>query len=262
MSVSVVIPCRNAGATIMNAIASVQSQCAPGLQIETICVDDGSTDSTNEKLAGLARAKAITFLQHSSTKGAPTARNAGLQIAQGQYVQFLDADDVIQPGKLQRQAHGLSESGADFVAGAYKLISMDGQFSIRQPEQDVWAGLIASRLGKTSSNLFRTDTLIEIGGWSVDQESSQEYELMFRLLQHRGVDEPRVVLDRTIGTDIITMPGSISVRTPAANAMRFLELRKKIIAYLEAENGITTYRKQCYKVACQLAYNDIRPREA
>ena len=256
-SISVVIPCLNAEATILTAVSSAQSQFESNIDMDIICIDDGSTDSTHDLLSELAAQGLITLLQHATKCGASAARNSGLRAASGEYIQFLDADDVLLPGKLQRQMTLLSESGANFVAGAYEIRHLDGQCSTVYPETDLWAGLISSKLGKTSSNLFRSKSLHEVGGWAEGQKSSQEYELMFRLLQHRGPDGARVALDRSVGTRIISTAGSISNRDSASNALRFIRLRRKMIGYLRHENLLTDYRKCCYETAYQLSLRDL-----
>ncbi len=94
--VSVVIPVYNGAATIGRAVASVLAQEYDGT-IETIVVDDGSTDATREILAGFrGRIRVI----HQPNRGPAAARNAGARLATGEYLAFLDADDEWLPGKL------------------------------------------------------------------------------------------------------------------------------------------------------------------
>jgi len=94
--VSVVIPCFNQGRYLSAAIESVLAQShAP---TEIIVVDDGSTDET---AAVAAREGArITYVRLERNRGAAAARNAGLRRSGGSYLQFLDADDLLERGKL------------------------------------------------------------------------------------------------------------------------------------------------------------------
>jgi len=100
--VSVVIPVRNGVKYLGEAIESVLRQGLPN--IELIVVDNGSTDGS--------RAVAESFgspvrLIDEPERGAAHARNTGVRLAQGEYLAFLDADDVWAPGKLDRQLNEL-----------------------------------------------------------------------------------------------------------------------------------------------------------
>lgn len=96
--VSVVIPAYNVGAHIVEAIDSVLAQdYAP---VEIIVVDDGSKDDTAEVVA--TRFPQVTLIRKVNG-GAATARNAGIRQAQGEFIAFLDADDIWLPGKLKAQ---------------------------------------------------------------------------------------------------------------------------------------------------------------
>jgi glycosyltransferase involved in cell wall biosynthesis len=110
--VSVVIPTHNFGRFIEEAVASVFSQEAAGLEV--IVVDDESTDDTMERLARIADGRLRTVrLAHG---GVGAARNHGLSLARGRYIAFLDADDRWRPGKLRRQLAILeSEAAVGFV---------------------------------------------------------------------------------------------------------------------------------------------------
>ena len=255
--VSVVLPCFNTETTIATAIASVQSQYESNVDLDIICINDGSTDSTHSLLSAFAAKGVITLIEHSTSRGASAARNSGLQVTRRKYIQFLDADDILLPGKLQRQVNLLMDSGADFIAGAYEAKRMDGSCSTQYPEEDHWAGLISSKLGRTSSNLFRTKTLHEVGGWAEEQKSSQEYELMFRLSMRGELYDGNVAFDSMIGARIISTEGSISNRDLEGNAIQFIQLRQKMIDYLHREKLLTDYHKSCYETMYQRSLADL-----
>jgi len=97
--VSVVIPTYNRAAYIAEAIRSVQAQTYP--EVEIIVADDGSTDDTAEIVARFGSAVTYLPLTH---RGQPAAtRNAALRAAEGEYVAFLDSDDLFLQDKLARQ---------------------------------------------------------------------------------------------------------------------------------------------------------------
>lgn len=95
---SVIIPCRNAAAYIDTALASVRAQSVP--PHEVIVVDDGSTDGSGERVA----AHPDVVLLRMEGAGAPAARNAAIDVASGDYLAFLDADDRWLPEHLARAA--------------------------------------------------------------------------------------------------------------------------------------------------------------
>lgn len=102
--VSVVMPAYNTARFIKDAIDSVLEQDYPALEL--IVIDDGSTDGTVELLHHYGdRIRLIT----QSNKGAGAARNQGLQAARGEFIAFLDSDDVWLPGKIAAQVSHLQQ---------------------------------------------------------------------------------------------------------------------------------------------------------
>ena len=97
--VSIIIPAYNAECWISNTILSALSQTWPKKEI--IIVDDGSTDNT---LTAARRFESeILKVVAQQNKGASAARNKGLRFAQGNYIQWLDADDILAPDKISHQ---------------------------------------------------------------------------------------------------------------------------------------------------------------
>jgi glycosyltransferase involved in cell wall biosynthesis len=249
--ISVVIPCFNVQDTLREAIESVQAQSAPVL--ETICINDGSNDSTLALLSEMALDGIVKCIHLETSGGASRARNIGSLSAKGKIIQFLDADDTLADGKLLRQITILNESGADFIAGGYEYQNLAGNISTHQPDKDAWAGLIESKLGRTSSNIFRAEALQAVGGWSERQRSSQEYELMFRLLRNGA----RIAMDDLIGARIRAKIDGISNTNIRDNAIRFIELRGDIMNYLERNQLITSHRKTCFARICEIMNQEI-----
>lgn len=104
--VSVIIPSHNHAAVVGEAIASVLEQTIP---VEVIVVDDGSTDATPAALAAFADDPRVrSFRQDHS--GPSAARNLGIDLAAGAFLMFLDADDTIEPTKLETQIAAFDDS--------------------------------------------------------------------------------------------------------------------------------------------------------
>jgi glycosyltransferase involved in cell wall biosynthesis len=112
--VSIIIPCFNAEQWIEHAVESALSQT--WTEIEIIAVNDGSTDKSLAVLARLAGPK-VTVVDQPN-RGASSARNAGLLRARGQFIQFLDADDLLSPTKIGNQVRQLLVAGPKAVSTA------------------------------------------------------------------------------------------------------------------------------------------------
>jgi glycosyltransferase involved in cell wall biosynthesis len=235
MKVSVVIPCYKSAGFIREAVLSVVDQTLADKEL--ICVNDGSPDHTLEVLWELQKefAEAIPFFVIDQINaGACAARNTGLVRARGEYVQFLDSDDQLAPGKLAGQVAIADSTRADIVAGSYRRVKPDGAVMFTRKyepfmAEQVFPLLLNTNLGITSSNLFRTASVREVNGWDENLKSSQEYDLMFRMIQHGGL----VALDSEVLTAVVHREsGSISRTNEKANAERYVALRIRMRDYL------------------------------
>lgn len=135
-SVSAIIPVYNGEAFLADAISSILRQNYPSLEI--IVVDDGSVDKT---AAVIQRFPKVRYV-YQENRGAPAARNRGLQMARGELVGFLDADDLWSDDKLERQVSLFKrEPSAEIVVGytqRMQLIGMkDGKHEFRNYEVPV-----------------------------------------------------------------------------------------------------------------------------
>lgn len=106
--VSVIVPCFNAARWLGDTIASVRAQTHRSLEI--VAVDDGSTDGTAAVLESLAGQDLRVLQQPNRGQGA--ALNAGLAAARGEFIQFLDADDLLEPRKVEVQLARLAGGGS------------------------------------------------------------------------------------------------------------------------------------------------------
>jgi glycosyltransferase involved in cell wall biosynthesis len=98
--VSVIIPAYNAAPWLAEAVRSALAQTWPHCEI--IIVNDGSTDATLAIAKTFSDVPGVTIVDQSNA-GAASARNAGLRAARGEWLQFLDADDLLAPGKIAAQ---------------------------------------------------------------------------------------------------------------------------------------------------------------
>src|SRR3990172_4396851 len=99
--VSVIVPCYNHGHFLAEALESVLAQ---SWQLwECIVVDDGSTDDTRQVVEAFVQIDTRFQYLHQSNQGLSAARNAGIAVCKGSYIQFLDADDMLEEKKLEAQ---------------------------------------------------------------------------------------------------------------------------------------------------------------
>lgn len=228
--VSVIIPCFNSEKFVSRSVDSALAQSYPHTEI--ILIDNASTDNTMEKLLGYQEKhpeKVRVF--HESKKGAPAARNKGLAEARGDWVQFLDSDDELLRTKIDVQIELAKKEMAGIVVGAY-IVRRPLYSKKIKPVNDPWRGLIASRLGITSSILWRRDLVIAAGSWNDDLSSSQEYDLLFRMLQQNTT----VVFDNRYNTLVHFRKESVSQTNMQAKQQKILDnsfgLRYSIQEYL------------------------------
>ncbi|MDM4762309.1 CDP-glycerol glycerophosphotransferase family protein [Galbitalea sp. SE-J8] len=122
--VSTIVPAYNVESYIEEAVRSVLDQSHR--RLEVIVVDDSSTDGTPAILKRLAKEDRRLRVYRRPNGGVNRARNYGLHRAKGQYLTFLDSDDVLLPGAYAEMVASLKRSGSDFVVGSYERIR-DGE---------------------------------------------------------------------------------------------------------------------------------------
>jgi glycosyltransferase involved in cell wall biosynthesis len=240
--ISVIIPCYNCADFVSRAINSVLKQTFQNFEL--ILVNNNSTDGTLEILKRYESAYPDRiFVCEEKKPGAPAARNYGLSKANGNWIQFLDSDDELLPWKLQIQYNIAQQDYADVIAGECLLQYTAGEKPfevVRHVDENPWKGLIASRLGITSSILWRRSSLTAVNGWAEGISSSQEYELLFRLLKNNC----NVVADNTVNTIVYFSADSISKSKQTEKIKRILsnriDLRANIKNYLRNAGLLTT----------------------
>ena len=231
MLVSVIIPCYNVEAFVEECLNSVLNQSYS--EIEIICIDNNSTDNTLRIISKYAFdfPNKIIVLSEGQ-KGASFARNLGLYHAKGKWIQFLDADDLLSPEKIAHQVtYSLQNEQVGFIAASFFKQRINGNIEEFILEKtDPFKALFVTKLGNTCANLFLTSSVRDIGGWNTDLKSSQETDLMFRLLQNKTV----VLFDNLPFTTIREREsGQISQSDPNKNWIQYIELRFAILVYLK-----------------------------
>lgn len=167
--VSVVVPAYNASATIEETLLSIRRQTHANLEI--IVVDDGSTDHTCNLVEQHLAQDARVQLFSQTNGGVAKARNLALEQATGDFVAPIDADDLWQPDKIERQLALACERGPSTSLVYTWYASIDGKSRVRQVIGSSHEGRVLPELcagnfvGHASSPLMPTRAVLQAGGY-------------------------------------------------------------------------------------------------
>lgn len=195
--ISVIIPAYNAEKTVVESINSVLGQTYS--DFELIVINDGSTDRTLEVVEGIkgkdSRVKVFSY----ENAGGSVSRNRGAFLAKGEFISFLDADDIWTPDKLEMQLlalqknpeYGVAYSWTDYINGRGEIV---GNGSRVRASGDVYERLIENNFLENGSNpLIRTEIFIATGGFDNSLKAAQDWDMWLRLaMQSLFVYVPKV----------------------------------------------------------------------
>jgi glycosyltransferase involved in cell wall biosynthesis len=220
-SASVIIPTYNSASHVFDAVSSVLAQTWP--KIEIIVVDDGSTDGTEDYLRPFFDRIQYVYQNNS---GRSAARNRGIKLATGDYVAFLDADDLWYPTKLEKQITALNFCpGTNWAYCKVFLVDNQGEplsskfwpehFGSGRPgSHEVLVDLLLGGFEiSTSSVVVRRDVLIEAGFFDESLETSEDTNLWIRLAAISPLlFQPEVLGTRQVNTEITFQERMVSYK--------------------------------------------------
>ncbi|MEA5502348.1 glycosyltransferase [Halotia wernerae UHCC 0503] len=182
--VSVIIPCFNAEKWLAEAIDSCLKQTYSNIEI--IVIDDGSTDNSLEIIRSYDNKIIWQSLLH---KGGNYARNRGLDLSKGEYIQYLDADDYILPEKIERQVHFLEATKADIVYGDWRHqhhlpdgSSFLDKIEISKTQTDILAALLANWWVALAALLYKRTAVENSGGWDETLAAAQDRDFLLSVV--------------------------------------------------------------------------------
>lgn len=186
--VSIIIPAFNCEQYIGDAIYSCLNQTYKNIEI--IIINDGSIDNTEKIVFKFIKEYENIKYFHQFNQGACVARNRGIHECKGEFVKFLDSDDVLLPNAIKLQVETILDlKNNEIVYGNYDIT--DNNLNIRQ-SQDLSQKFSNDRslfsyfdwnIG-ISASLIRTQTLLEIKGFDISLPFAQESDLIIRLAIH------------------------------------------------------------------------------
>lgn len=207
--VSVIIPTFNRAALLKKSIQSVIEQTYR--PVECIIVDDGSTDDTSDLIHEFKKLSndnfSINYIQKENS-GVQAARNAGTAAAIGDFIQYLDSDDLLYPDKLKNQIEFLNHHPdcdgvfGDWQSGDEKKSEMLKAFA----SNDLIAQFLTDRCIANFSFLMRKEIVKKTGDWDITVKRNQEIDFHVRAVlaggnfEYQGIttglwrihDEPRI----------------------------------------------------------------------
>ena len=206
-AVSVVIPTFNRGHLLERSLHSVLVQTFSDLEV--IVVDDGSTDDTERRVRAFDDPR-IVYIRHEVSRGAPTARNTGIEIAKGRLIAFQDSDDIWMVDKLEKQMALVATVGSDpvvvycgFARWNKGAITYIPQSSVSHRSGRILPNLLRRNFVSTQTILAPRQCLEEVGGFDPALRRLQDWELAIRLadrFEFRIADEPLVMVYHTTGS--------------------------------------------------------------
>ena len=192
--VSVIIPCHNQERYLQDCLKSVTGQEYHSLEV--IIVNDGSTDGTTqimEEFRSAQREGMVVRCFYQSKQGAPRARNKGCRNACGEFIQFLDGDDVLCHGKIAEQVTVLkNDNEVDVVYGDGQYLIDGFGFTARKgknismgPSSDIIESMLFGAWAPSFSYLVRRSAVQRCGPWDITLQVDQDFEYFLRMAIQR-----------------------------------------------------------------------------
>ena len=197
IEVTVVIPTRNRVRCLSQALASALGQ--EDVSVQAIVVDEGSSDGTQAYLAAVSDPR-VEVVRHEKPGGPSAARNAGIALAKGAWIAFLDDDDLWGPPKLRSQLDALAARpecrwacvGAVHVDASLQVV---GAVRLRNSDRIVERLLERNVIpGSASAVMVDAELLRDEGGFREDLSADEDWECWIRLAER----SPLAVVDRPL----------------------------------------------------------------
>lgn len=189
-TVTIIIPSYNRAHCLPVALSSVIAQTYSELEI--VIVDDGSTDNTSEVCAAFVRhyGERIRYLKNGRNVGAAQARNIGIEAASGEFITFLDSDDVYYLNKIELQVNALESDAKAGLCYCYFATTTDfhdvlqRRVHVWEPKVNIYPEFLVPSINMlvTPAIMVRRDILESSGGFEAGMTICEDLDLWSRLL--------------------------------------------------------------------------------
>lgn len=259
--VSVIVPCFNKADLVRETIDSVLAQ--EGLQVEVIVVDDASTDGSWDRIA--AYGDRVRTVRLPENRGACHARNQGASVARGDFLMFLDADDLLMPGTLAALVETLPGPDADsFAACRWRPLrqshngweAYDNGIPLLPADGDLVRAWLGSWYFPPCAVLWPRGLFERSGGWDEALHAWQDTDIMIRsLLRGAGIR----VADGGGARYRVHTNGSVSKVDSEAAVRSRMRVLEKVAGQAEAQGIIAQHRVAIARAYFDLAHGHARP---
>lgn len=235
---SLILPCYNVGAYVERCVRSILSQSFGNYEI--ILMDDGSKDSTPEICDRMAAENTCIRVIHKQNGGLSSARNAGLEIARGQYVWFIDSDDWIEPDALDALHAACAEGTPDIVKFDYYRVAEGKQRVIGLIPAGQYEGELLADIRRSAfctagrytlsawSHVYRRNFLLENSLAFVSERIVCSEDYLFNLQALMHVCCMHVIAQPLYNYEL--RPGSLTQTYKPDLAERYAELHRRLKA--------------------------------
>lgn len=198
MLISIVMPAYNAENTVKETIQSVLMQTYT--EWELIVIDDGSVDSTPEIVETLAASEPRIYCIHNKkNSGVSKARNIGIAETHGEWIAFLDSDDMWEPDKLEKQVDLLGQKpDADIIFTGSSFINRDGKkssYHLQVPQSVTYRKLLKQNIISCSSAMVRKKWILKYP--MAHDDMHEDFAVWLQILKDGGraygINEPLLI---------------------------------------------------------------------
>ena len=250
--VSVIMPAYNSARTLEDAASSVLEQTYEN--IELLIADDDSSDDTSEICQALAsKDSRVHVITNTSNQGALKTRLKAIREAKGEWIAFLDSDDLWKPDKLSKQLALRNDTGCDLVYTGSSFIDENGQpyeWILHVPERTEYKQLLKQNIISNSSVLVKKDLFVRFAPDNEDKHDMHEdFACWLGMLRAghtaRGIDEPLITY-------------RLSKSSMSGNKLKAYSMNMYTYKYVGLGFFSRLYYQMCYSVNGIKKYRHLR----
>jgi glycosyltransferase involved in cell wall biosynthesis len=270
--VSVVVPARDAGGHLPDALGSLARQGIDPTDLEVVVVDDGSTDDTQEVLEEAStRMPGLRWVHHRTARGVSAARNRGVKESRGRWVTFLDPDDWFYPGHLARMLQAADALDVDFLVCDQVQAHGEERRRVRAPEVrrhvalDPRTGILPTTRSTMVnyvqvSSRFLSRRVVDDGLAAFDEDlpTAEDREWAWRLLlgtrRYAVVDAPGYVYRRQVANSLTDIGD--------ARQLGFVTAYDGVLDRLRQDDELARYEPKVLRDTLAVLHHHVKRRRA